>query len=85
MAVFTIDLTDAELAWVREQAERSGHESAESYLAALVMRDRKRQEAIARVQAAIDEGIASGISPHSPEEILEIARKRAGVTTADAL
>lgn len=84
MAVFTIDLTDAELAWVREQAERSGHENAESYLVALVMRDRERQEAIARIQAAVDEGIASGISTRSLDEVWDEARRRARELGLDA-
>ncbi|ESQ80648.1 type II toxin-antitoxin system ParD family antitoxin [Asticcacaulis sp. YBE204] len=77
MATMNISLPEQMKAWAEAQAETGRYSNTSDYVRDLIRRDQTRAEKITAMQAKIDEGMASGISPHSVSEILEMARKRA--------
>lgn len=85
MATMNVSLPDQMKAWVETQAESGRYGNASDYVRDLIRRDQERQASIARLQRAVDEGIASGISTRSMDEVLEEARRRAGVVAADVV
>jgi antitoxin ParD1/3/4 len=62
--------------WVETRAASGEFGNASDYLYDLVRRDQDRIKALARLQAEIDKGRASGISDKSLDEIMVEARKR---------
>ena len=60
MATMNVSLPDAMKDWVESQARGSRYGNASDYVRDLIRRDQQRQEAIATLQAAITEGVASG-------------------------
>jgi antitoxin ParD1/3/4 len=76
MSSITISLSDPMRAWIEEQVNDGGHPDASDYVEHLLQRERERLDAKAKLQAAIDEGMASGTSPRTMPEILEDARRR---------
>lgn len=73
MATMNISLPDKMKEWVETQVATGRYANASDYMRDLVRRDeegeRDRRRGIAEVQALIDEGIASGISDRSVEDI----------------
>jgi antitoxin ParD1/3/4 len=63
--------------WVEAQARTGRYSNASDYVRALIRRDQERAQALSELQRLITEGIESGVSHRSMEEILEIARERA--------
>ena len=64
---------------VDARAADGGFGDSGAYLRALAEQDRAVYRAdVARVQASIDEGIASGIDPRAPEQILDEVIARIG-------
>ena len=80
MAGLTITLPDDLSEWAESQAATENRESVTAYVRELIERERVKQEKIAALQEKIDEGLASGISEKTLDEIWEEARKRAGVS-----
>lgn len=60
MGTMNISLPDPMKAWVEDQARSGRYANSSDYVRDLIRRDRMRAEAIAEVQAAIDQGLASG-------------------------
>lgn len=60
MATMNISLPDPMKAWVEDQAKTGRYANSSDYVRDLIRRDRLRREAIAELQAAIDEGMSSG-------------------------
>lgn len=60
MATMNVSLPDAMKAWVESQTEGGQYGNASDYIRDLIRKDKERREAIAALQAAISEGIASG-------------------------
>jgi hypothetical protein len=58
------------IAWSEDQVALGRAASVGTYLAQLIMEDRRRQQALARNQAAILEARASGISMADPDSVL---------------
>ncbi len=79
MATMNVSLPDQMKAWVETQAESGRYGNASDYVRDLIRRDQERQDAIARIQNAIDVGLQSGVSSRSMDELLLEARRRAGV------
>jgi len=50
--------------WVEEQAKSGRYANSSDYVRDLIRRDQDRREAIAEIQSAVDEGLASG--PQAP-------------------
>lgn len=72
--------------WAEARAAEGGYPSTGDYVGDLVRRDREDEEKLRRLQAAIDEGRASGVSEHDAFAYLgELrARLRASGRSADA-
>jgi antitoxin ParD1/3/4 len=67
------------MAWAKAQARARGLADAADYVRDLIERDQERARARAALQAAITEGMESGIGTLSPAELLAEAHRRAGV------
>lgn len=63
--------------WAEARAAEAQLDGAGEYLASLLRREREDAEKLARLQAAIDEGLASPVSERDPFEYL--AELRAGL------
>lgn len=79
MATMNVSLPDQMKDWVEAQT-RSGHYSNSSdYVRDLIRRDQERRVKIAHMQKLVDEGLASGISTMSKEELRASGRAAAGL------
>lgn len=77
MATMNISLPDKMKQWVEEQTADGRYANASDYVRDLVRKDQERTRAIARLQAEVDRGRASGISDMSVDEIFAGAREKA--------
>ena len=77
MAQMNISVPDRMKDWCEAQVRDGRYATASDYVRDLIRRDQDRQAGVTALQAAIDEGLASGISPRSLDEILAEARTRA--------
>lgn len=79
MAQMNISIPDRLKAWAEARVAEGRYSSTSDYMRDLVRRDQDAAERLARLQAAIDEGLASGISDRTVEDIIaDRARLRAG-------
>lgn len=76
MATMNISLPDQMKQWVEQQVATGRYANASDYMRDLVRRDEERAQKLAAFQRAIDEGIASGISERSIDEIFADARAK---------
>jgi antitoxin ParD1/3/4 len=60
MATMNVSIPDAMKEWVERQSEDGRYSNASDYVRDLIRRDQARQDAISALQAAINEGLASG-------------------------
>jgi antitoxin ParD1/3/4 len=68
MATMNVSLPDPMKAWVEDQVAEGGFGNTSDYMRDLIRRDQARREAIATLQAAVDEGLNSGPSrPFDPQ------------------
>jgi antitoxin ParD1/3/4 len=72
-----ISLPDKMKQWVEEQAETGRFSNASDYVRDLIRNDQERSKAFAELQVLIDEGLQSGISDKTLEQIWEEARAKA--------
>lgn len=77
MAQMNVSLPDGLKSWIERRVAEGRHSSASDYVRDLVRRDQEAEEARTRLQAAIDEGLASGVSERDPFDYLD--ELRAGV------
>ena len=84
MATMNISLPDAMKEWVEAQVETGRYGNSSDYVRDLVRRDQERADKIAEFERLVQEGIDSGISPLTAEEILDEARRRAAHIRPDA-
>jgi antitoxin ParD1/3/4 len=78
MATMNVSLPDAMKDWVESQTRTGRYGNASDYVRDLIRRDQERTDKIAAMQAWVDEGLASGISERGMDEILAVARRKAG-------
>lgn len=83
MATMNVSLPDPMKDWVEAQARTGRYSNASDYVRDLIRRDQERAGKLAELQGLIDEGLASGVSNRSMDEILQEARLRAGVRPHD--
>jgi antitoxin ParD1/3/4 len=76
MATMNISLPDQMKQWVEEQVATGRYANASDYVRDLVRRDQLRAEGIARLQAEVDKGRASGISGKSLDEIFAETKQK---------
>jgi antitoxin ParD1/3/4 len=74
MATMNVSLPDEMKAWVEAQASSGRYANASDYVRDLI---RKDQDAVTQLQALVDEGLKSGVSRKSLDEIFADARRRA--------
>lgn len=69
MPTMNVSLPEPLKGWVEEQARSGRYADEGAYVRELIRRDQERAAKIARMQALIDEGRASGISDRTVDEI----------------
>lgn len=75
-----LSIPEAELGWARARVEAGEAASLDALVADLLRQKRNEEEETAYLQAAIDEGLASGVDPRSSDEIFrDHFRKHFGV------
>lgn len=86
MATMNVSLPDPMKDWVESQAGTGRYSNASDYVRDLIRHDQERAGKIAEMQRLVTEGLDSGVSNRSMDEILEAARSTAGVgSTGDGL
>ena len=81
MATMNVSLPDGMKVWVEAQSQTGRYSNASDYVRDLIRRDQERSDKIAAMQKLIDEGLASGISTRSKEEIRAAGRAAAGLAS----
>ncbi|WP_342770992.1 type II toxin-antitoxin system ParD family antitoxin [Parasedimentitalea maritima] len=76
MATMNVSLPDGMKAWVEAQSETGRYSNASDYVRDLIRRDQERKDKIAAMQTLIDEGLSSGTSSQSKDEIFQDALAR---------
>jgi antitoxin ParD1/3/4 len=74
MAQMNISIPDKLKGWAEARVAEGRYSSTSDYVRDLVRRDQEQAEKLARLQAAIDEGLASGVSDRDPFEYLDELR-----------
>ena len=82
MATMNISLPGPMKRWVEAQAEDGRYANSSDYVRDLIRRDQVRAEKIAAMDEMIAEGLASGVSERSFDEIVADALARAGAVKA---
>ena len=80
MATMNVSLPDPMKEWVEAQARGGRYSNASDYVRDLIRRDQERAQALAELQGLITEGLESGVSNRSLDELLNIAREKASRT-----
>ena len=76
MATMNVSLPDEMKNWVESQTRTGRYSNASDYVRDLIREDQDRKDKIAHIQALVSEGLESGVSDKSMDEILKEARKR---------
>jgi antitoxin ParD1/3/4 len=76
MATMNVSLPDPMKDWVEAQAGTGRYANASDYVRDLIRRDQDRAARIAELQRLVDEGLASGVSARTPDEIRQLGRDR---------
>lgn len=84
MATMNVSLPDKMKQWVEDQVQTGRYGNASDYVRDLVRRDQERAAKKAEFERLVQEGIDSGISPLTPEEIFDRVRRKAGIDKPDA-
>ncbi|HEX8625581.1 MAG TPA: type II toxin-antitoxin system ParD family antitoxin [Allosphingosinicella sp.] len=77
MAQMNVSIPDKLKGWAEQRVAEGRYSSTSDYIRDLVRRDQEREEKLSRLQSAIDEGRASGVSDRDPFDYL--AELRAGL------
>jgi len=76
MATMNVSLPGPMKAWVEDQAKGGKYGNASDYVRDLIRKDQERQSKLLGFQKFIHEGIESGVSPRTMQELLIEARAR---------
>ena len=77
MGTMNISLPDPMKSWVEDQAKSGRYANSSDYVRDLIRKDQERGDKIAAMQRVIDEGLASGISEQSKDQLFAEAVRRA--------
>lgn len=72
----TISMPDEMGAFIEERVKSGKYGNESEYLRDLIRKEQERLEAIDVVQKMVDEALASGISPRTPQDILDDVLRR---------
>ena len=78
MAQMNVSIPDKLKGWAEARVAEGRYSSTSDYVRDLVRRDQEREEKLQRLRAAIDEGLASGISERTVEDIIADRRRKDG-------
>lgn len=84
MAQMNISIPDQLKGWAEARVAEGRYSSTSDYVRDLVRRDQEYAEKLQRLQAAIDEGLASGVSERDPFEYLAELREGLQQRSKDA-
>jgi len=76
MATMNISVPDPMKDWVLAQVETGTYANTSDYVRDLIRKDQEQRTKIAALQKAITEGLESGISDKSFDEIIQSARQK---------
>jgi len=76
MSTMNVSLPEAMKRWVEQQTKSGRFGNSSDYVRDLIRRDHERQAKIAHIQSLVDEGLASGISERSMDDLKQAAHKR---------
>lgn len=76
MATMNISVPDPMKDWVLTQVETGVYANTSDYVRDLIRKDQEQRTKIAALQKAITEGLESGISDKSFDEIIQSARQK---------
>ena len=79
MAQMNVSLPDGLKGWAEARVAEGRYSSTSDYVRDLMRRDQEAELARRRLQAAIDEGLASGESDRTIEDIIAAAHARRGL------
>jgi antitoxin ParD1/3/4 len=76
MATMNISLPEKMKDFVETKVESGSYSNASEYVRDLIRKEQERLQAIAEIQALIDEGEASGFVPFDPDEFRKELKQR---------
>jgi antitoxin ParD1/3/4 len=82
MAQMNVSVPDPMKEWCEQQVKLGRYSTTSDYVRDLIRRDQDTQRGVSALQAAIDEGWASGESKRTLDEILADAKARGAKLTA---
>jgi antitoxin ParD1/3/4 len=82
MATMNVSLPDPMKEWVEAQTRIGRYSNASDYVRDLIRRDQERAAKIAQIQRFVTEGLESGISDQSMDDIEAEARQDAGISSS---
>lgn len=77
MVQMNVSVPETMKEWCERQLKAGRYSTTSAYVRDLIRRDQDHQREVAALQAAIDEGLASGESERTLDEVLADARMRA--------
>ncbi|AMK75929.1 MULTISPECIES: type II toxin-antitoxin system ParD family antitoxin [Methylomonas] len=83
MATMNISLPDPMRDWVQTQIQDGKYSSSSDYVRDLIRRDQETRQQQQVLQAAITEGLKSGISNRSMDDVLREAQARLAALNAN--
>ena len=78
MAQMNISIPGKLKSWAESRVAEGRYSSTSDYVRDLVRRDQEQEEKLRQLRAAIEDGLASGVSTRTIEDILADRRKRDG-------
>lgn len=77
MATMNVSLPDPMKDWVESQARTGRYSNASDYVRDLIRRDQERGATRAELQALVTEGIESGVSTRTKDDIRQLFKETA--------
>jgi antitoxin ParD1/3/4 len=77
MATMNVSLPDPMKDWVEAQAKTGRYSNASDYVRDLIRRDQERAGKLAELQKLLTEGLESGVSDRTIDDVLKTARQQA--------
>lgn len=79
MMTMNISLPATVKEWVEGQSQTGRYSNSSDYVRDLIRRDQERINKISAMQGVVTEALESSLSPHGVQDLLAIARRKAGV------